>query len=843
MRWKIVFLLALFLTPASALWADVGYTKRLVLQDIPNDTLFYSINGTYTSYLTDGSAMIYVTNCSTTPQQMYFYFIDHDTFGGAYLENGTQCARFVSEQGGHYSYSPVTISSLLYKYMPLDYQGGATHYYVKDFSQNHYNGESGGVNSVVAGSIGNEFDFSWTVQAGNAYNSIGSGNFTMCMWFKPESDNVSDYLWGHGYPFTPIPYYYRLWIETTGKLAMNFYKKTPVGTFMVETDAAYAAANVRHHLCFERTGPFDGDFYIDGVKVNSTNSSSGTAIALDSDVYFLGGWPTPSSGLYDGHIDDFQVWSEALSASQIYDIYNTTAIRAGSVQSYNSTPPSITIISIGEDTTYPFETKDSTPMVNATTVAAADCRASIDGDESYDNMADDIACSGTTSHSCQFGHIADGNVTFYVACMDSYYFVKNTAANNAAQWGIVHADAPIITILSTQNTSISTTSHTFSVSTNNAANCSVWYDGSWHANATSGTSHTWPAVLAEGNHTGIYYKCEDTFNSNTSSSYDYWLNVAIPPVITINNPENLTWIVSSFTFNVSTDETANCSVWYGGSWHANTTVGTEFTWVETLADGNYTVFFRCEDTFGNAGNSYSFWLDVDAFPPLVTIISAQNMTIGVSHTFEISVDEPSNCSVWYSGSWHANALGDYTWAAVLPGGNISGIYYQCMDAGGWSADTYDYWLFVDNVSPAITWDWVDINSTLPSSTTSPCLNTSETASCQLTLNGVHALGSGTHLCHSVTFYVAGNYSASATCTDLYGNVGYASVAWAYVNLTAIFTSNVTGTFYTSIRLAAASAAGSGGAMILIVIIAAMFFIGLLILLYTGALWYFLMRRA
>ncbi len=113
--------------------------------------------------------------------------------------------------------------------------------------------------------------------------------------------------------------------------------------------------------------------------------------------------------------------------------------------SRDETPPTPTITSIGEDSSSPYSTSDTSPTLLATTDENAYCRASTDGDESYAQMSDDIICSGggTQSHTCNFGTLSESSsTTFYVACNDTGGN-ENSAANNDEASAEIDASPPV----------------------------------------------------------------------------------------------------------------------------------------------------------------------------------------------------------------------------------------------------------------------------------------------------------------------------------------------------------------------------------------------------------------
>ena len=87
----------------------------------------------------------------------------------------------------------------------------------------------------------------------------------------------------------------------------------------------------------------------------------------------------------------------------------------------DTTPPVITVTSVGGDASSPWSTSDSTPAIVLTTNENGDCRASVT-DESYDDMSNDVDCTGDggTGHTCQLGSLSDAaSQAIHVACRDT----------------------------------------------------------------------------------------------------------------------------------------------------------------------------------------------------------------------------------------------------------------------------------------------------------------------------------------------------------------------------------------------------------------------------------------
>jgi hypothetical protein len=176
----------------------------------------------------------------------------------------------------------------------------------------------------------------------------------------------------------------------------------------------------------------------------------------------------------------------------------------------------------------------------------------------------------------------------------------------------------------------------------------------------------------------------------------------------------------------------------------------------------------------------------DEEPPIITIHSAQDTTIGSTHLFNISTDETTNCTLNLNDTYYDNftSTNSFTWYRTALSGNYTTIEYNCTDAYGNSAYSAPYWLFADTFPPIITITWSDANSTIDHNDTTVTSSTNELASCTLHFNGTsspHAPSFSQSW--SITDLPLGNYSTiNITCLDAFSNSQTTSNMWLNVTL-------------------------------------------------------------
>ncbi|MCX6814499.1 MAG: hypothetical protein NTY20_02535 [Candidatus Aenigmarchaeota archaeon] len=203
------------------------------------------------------------------------------------------------------------------------------------------------------------------------------------------------------------------------------------------------------------------------------------------------------------------------------------------------TAPLITVSSIGGDSTVPYSISDNTPLAEITTSENADCRASL-SDEDYDQMADDVDCTGDggTSHSCQFSSSIPDSASqgIYFSCNDSSGN-KNIPSNNRDSSAEIDTQPPSQSGWNpAKGSSIPTASPVIIIQTGEDGDCK-WSltDQSYSSMAgdctgDGGTSHSCSASgLLEGPEI-VYIACRDDTdvspNENSNASRD-WLFVNV----------------------------------------------------------------------------------------------------------------------------------------------------------------------------------------------------------------------------------------------------------------------------------------------------------------------------
>lgn len=292
--------------------------------------------------------------------------------------------------------------------------------------------------------------------------------------------------------------------------------------------------------------------------------------------------------------------------------------------------------------------------------------------------------------------------------------------------------------------------------------------------------------LSEGNYSAINATCR--IDGTTNSSSFSWVSVDLTaPSITIESLQDGTITVPYHRFNITMNEPSNCTLFINDTGFVNTTVSRELLWTRALLDGNYTIEYLCEDLAGNDANSPPYWLNVDTTPPKISVLSAQNQTLNRSlHTFEISLDEQSNCTLNLNGTSDSKTghARQFQWTKNLADGNYSFINFTCDDQYGHKASSSTYWLKVNATVPDLSWDWDDINETISGRSTTICIDsTINVSNCTLHFDGSVSTdpSTGTRFCYTRRSLANGNYSPIyVTCEYGAGGEESTSNAWLRV---------------------------------------------------------------
>ena len=143
-------------------------------------------------------------------------------------------------------------------------------------------------------------------------------------------------------------------------------------------------------------------------------------------------------------------------------------------------------------------------------------------------------------------------------------------------------------------------------------------------------------------------------NPAQSSEYNFTTSsIDLPPVITIESPENKIYTTTSIWFNVSLNEPANwCAYSLDGAGNVtmNNDSATHFYAQASLAEGSHNVKFYCNDTAGNMNSSSIVYFTIDCTAPEIQFVPPTpdngTVTSNTSVYINVSVSDTSDTSAF-----------------------------------------------------------------------------------------------------------------------------------------------------------------------------------------------------
>jgi len=176
----------------------------------------------------------------------------------------------------------------------------------------------------------------------------------------------------------------------------------------------------------------------------------------------------------------------------------------------------------------------------------------------------------------------------------------------------------------------------------------------------------------------------------------------------------------------------------------------------------------------------------------ITWTGSYNTTINIdSHTFNWTTDQgATKCNLTLDGTWYnqTNAsVAQTDWSQAvssLSEGNYTPINVTCSDQYD-SVTSDNVWLFYD-ILPVISWNWVDANTTIATTSTNPAVTTNVDTNCTLNFNGTETANAtvGTSTIFSKTGLADGVYSTIiVTCEDAEGNENASTTSTLTVDTT------------------------------------------------------------
>ncbi len=204
----------------------------------------------------------------------------------------------------------------------MPFEGGSNSTWTKDYSDGSNNGTVSGATWSSTGGYdgkgGYEFDGGDDKITMGGYKGIlEAASRTITAWVKTSDSNGA-----------PIVYWgkdangqrWRMWIEADGDLRVDVYSGSQVGTTNLLNDGEWHFVSA---VLADGESPSTNDIklYVDGVEgVSYTTDDEPINTVTDGDLVI--GYEPTDGYYFDGSIDDFMIYDEALSDEQISAMYN-----------------------------------------------------------------------------------------------------------------------------------------------------------------------------------------------------------------------------------------------------------------------------------------------------------------------------------------------------------------------------------------------------------------------------------------------------------------------------------------------------------------------------------------
>lgn len=459
---------------------------------------------------------------------------------------------------------------------------------VEDGKDGVRNGTNSGADRGTSGQIGNAFDY---ITANNDYVNLTSGStkplmhttFSVSYWFNADDVTTNQRITGFKETYN---FHSRL---ISGNLVFNFQGEAS------ETTIDAVSINTWYHVVITYDGS-DATAYLDNVSKFSGAKANNAATRSN----IFGAESEPSSGWYDGTLDELGIWNRTLSAGEVGQLWNggtgitfTDNFDVAPVVT-NTFPPNGTTFTDRNIVTFNGTASDDSAIINVSLY--------------LDAVLTETNSSGFSGTNYLFtsGALSEGDHDWFYSAWDDSNPPLQT---NGTGMRFTIDTAPSIFVVSPiENTTNFTTSTVFFNATSNQD------IDTWIVNY-NGTNHT----LTAGINTSL--EVEDGINfqlllyANSSISGVLALNDTIWFSVDTVAPENLN-ITAPFglidyhvsgeglkiNWNVSNTNLDVCRLQFGG---ANTTVtcSDNTTTIASFTNISATeIILFANDTFGNSAS-------------------------------------------------------------------------------------------------------------------------------------------------------------------------------------------------------------------------------------------------
>jgi hypothetical protein len=209
------------------------------------------------------------------------------------------------------------------------------------------------------------------------------------------------------------------------------------------------------------------------------------------------------------------------------------------------------------------------------------------------------------------------------------FYCNNTAGlwNSSMVTFTVDSIPPVIWIETPINSTYTNRSTWFNVSLNKAGDTCI-VDYGYGNNTMTNSSGNWNyfnGSMADGNYL-VKFFCNSTIGIMGFNSVHFAIDTT-PPAIFVTNPFNITYIIPSVWFNVTSPDAVTCLVNYGFGGEIMTNSSGNWSYLNSsMVNGVYSVQFYCVDAYGNLNVTDPIIFTVNVPIPTPPIIDPSSIT-------------------------------------------------------------------------------------------------------------------------------------------------------------------------------------------------------------------------
>ena len=180
--------------------------------------------------------------------------------------------------------------------------------------------------TLATGKIGDGYEFNAITEKLERASDLGitGGACSVSLWFNPTVNPVAvDYIFNLGDAGTDVQYI--IWYRQSGAsyfLEVNRQRQNTSNNVVARS--GLLATNTFYHVVLTYDGTTLRGYY-NGSSFGTPLATSGNGAGGANDVITLGKDPNNTANSFVGVVDEVGVWSRAISAAEVTELYNAGA--------------------------------------------------------------------------------------------------------------------------------------------------------------------------------------------------------------------------------------------------------------------------------------------------------------------------------------------------------------------------------------------------------------------------------------------------------------------------------------------------------------------------------------